>query len=290
MLYYLFLLGGALAAALSGYFFSWYDRAYEWGLLLLMFVGGFVVSFLLFVLFASIVCLSIRKSKPVVRRNRFLCAVTLATLRFFLRISGVQYHLNGAEKLPTDTRFLLVGNHRSLYDPIIGMVAFAPWELAYVSKKENLSIPVLGRYMHAYGTLSMDRSSLRGAAQTANQAAQVLKDDLCSMGIYPEGSRNRTDKPLLRFHEGVFSIARRAEAPIAVVVMRGIQDAKKNLRRLRITHVKIDVLEVISAEEVVATRPKELCGRVYDTMWDALATPEQKAQRNAQPTEEQTEV
>lgn len=276
MLYYLFLLGGALAAALSGYFFSWYDRVYEWGLLLLVFVGGFAVSFLLFVAFASVVSLWIHKARPITRRSPFLCAITLATLRLFLKITGVHYTLKGQEKLPADGRFLLVGNHRSIYDPVIGMVAFAPWELAYVSKKENLAMPVLGRYMHAYGTLSMDRASLRGAAQTANQTAEVLASGLCSMGIYPEGSRNRTDKPLLRFREGTFSIARRAGVPIVVTVMRG-NEGKKKLLQAR--HVEIEVLGVISAEQVQAQRPREICNLAYEMMWDAIATPEQKQAR-----------
>jgi len=276
MLYTLFLLGGALSAAAAGYFFSWYDRVYEWGLLLLMFAGGFVASFVLFVLFASVVSIPINKKKPIRKRRPFLCAITLATLRFFLRITGVHYTLKGAEKLPKEGRFLLVGNHRSIFDPVLGMVAFAPWELAYVSKKENLAMPVLGRYMHAYGTLSMDRASLRGAAQTANQAAEVLASGLCSMGIYPEGSRNRTEEPLLRFHEGSFSIARRAGVPIAVTVMRG-NEGKKSIFRAR--HVEIEVLGIISAEQVQAERPREICNLAREMMWEAIATPAQKQAR-----------
>ena len=83
-----------------------------------------------------------------------------------------------------------------------------------------------------------------------------MKRDLCSVGIYPEGTRSKTSE-LLPFHAGSFKTAQRANVPLAVACVRGTEKIKKRLF-LRPTDVYLDILEVIPAAQVKAMSTVEL--------------------------------
>ncbi len=77
--------------------------------------------------------------------------------------------------------------------------------------------------------LPIDRENPRKAIPTINRAAKLLKEQEVSVGIYPEGTRGK-DCRLLPFHNGVFKIAQKAEAPIAVLSITGTEKYPKGLR------------------------------------------------------------
>ena len=79
---------------------------------------------------------------------------------------------------------------------------------------------------------------------------------MCSIGIYPEGTRSH-DGELLPFHAGSFKIAQKADAPLAVACIRGTENITKNVLR-RVTDVYLDILELIPAEKVKAMSTSEL--------------------------------
>ena len=98
-------------------------------------------------------------------------------------------HLRGLEKLPKEGRFLFVCNHRSLFDPLMVMGYLADWNIAFISKPSNMRIPLAGDLAYAAGFLAIDRENDRAALKTILTAADYMKRDLCSIGIYPEGTR-----------------------------------------------------------------------------------------------------
>ncbi len=246
-----------------------WDTLLGWLAILGIFAGAYLGAVLLFLILIVIVSLFIRTDRPVTKRNRFVCTLVVSFLKAYLKIMRVKVTTKGMEKVPKDTRFLLVNNHRSMVDPMIIMALFARYDLVFVSKKENISIPLGGKYIHAYGSLAVDRSSLRSAAALIHDATATLKEGRASVGIYPEGERNKTDEPLLEFKEGAFMIARRAGVPIVVTVLRGMQDLKKNKFR-RTTRVEMEVVDVIDAETVKSVRPNVTCEEVYGKMYFAL--------------------
>ena len=60
------------------------------------------------------------------------------------------------------------------------------------------------------------------------KAAELMKNDVVSVGVYPEGTRNR-DGSLLPFHDGVFIIARKADVPIVVATIDGTEKIPYNV-------------------------------------------------------------
>lgn len=176
-----------------------------------------------------------------------------------LKILAIRVRVTGMEHVPTDSRFLLVSNHRSSYDPIVTWQVFRDYDLAFVSKPENFKIPLFGRIIRKCCFLPIDREDPRKAIVTINKAADLMKADTVSVGIYPEGTRNRAEE-LLPFHNGVFKIAQKAEAPIVVVSITGTDRISRRL--FRGTEVTLKVLDVIPAKTVKAARTAELSDTV----------------------------
>ena len=188
---------------------------------------------------------------------------------------GVRVHVIGREKLPTDGRFLLVANHRSLFDPLAIFHALRAYNIAFISKPSNMKLPVLGRIAAGDCFLPIDRENDREALKTILCAADYLKRDLCSICIYPEGTRSKT-RQMLPFHHGSFKIAQRAHVPLVIAAISGTDMVKKNILRRR-TDVYIDVLACIPAGEVQAETTAALSNRAYEAIAGALEKREGKA-------------
>ncbi|MBR6303400.1 MAG: 1-acyl-sn-glycerol-3-phosphate acyltransferase, partial [Lachnospiraceae bacterium] len=88
----------------------------------------------------------------------------------------IKVHVSGLEKLPKGTRFLLVQNHRSKFDPILTWYVLRKYDLAFLSKEENMHIPIFGRIIRKCCFMSIDRKHPRRAMETVNTAVELLKD------------------------------------------------------------------------------------------------------------------
>lgn len=91
-----------------------------------------------------------------------------------------------------------------------------------------------------------------------------MKKQEVSIGIYPEGTRSKSGE-LLPFHNGVFKIAQKANVPIAVLSVNGTEHIAKNIP-FRKTDVHLDVLEVIPADEVAATKTETMGQRIREKL------------------------
>ena len=186
------------------------------------------------------------------RLSRWICA---ATAQWLCGYAGVRPHLSGLEKLP-EGPFLFVSNHRSMFDPLIVMGWLDKYHISFVSKPSNLEIPIAGITARHVGFLAIDRENNREALKTILQAADYLRRGVCSIGIYPEGTRSKS-REMLPFHAGSFKIAQKAGVPVAVACTRGTENAKKRLF-LRPTPAYLEILEVIDAERAKAMSTNEL--------------------------------
>ena len=176
---------------------------------------------------------------------------------------NVKIHAEGMEKVPENTRFLLVQNHYSNFDPIATWFVFKKNTLAFVSKPENFKVPFFGRMIRKCCFMAIDRENPRNAVKAVDNAANLMKSNEASIGIYPEGTRNKSYVGLLPFHNSVFKIAHKANnAPIVIVGVSGTEKIHKNTPWKR-THVYMEVLEVLSTEQVQAMRTNEI-GKIVE--------------------------
>ncbi len=230
---------GALGGALS---FWW---------LLPILVGFYVVLGVLELAGLLLWSLTMRDAAPS-RTRRLFYRVCSVTADWFSILCGKRVRVEGTEKLPTDTPFLLVSNHLALLDPLVTMAALRGWELPFVSKPENFRIPIAGPIMKNAGFLPIDRENPRNAVATIKQAAANITTRKLNMGIYPEGTRNKNAEGLLTFHNGSLKIATTAKCPLVVATLR----YEKHTARVRI-------VEVLDATYVAANRTDALGERVY---------------------------
>ena len=108
--------------------------------------------------------------------------------------------------------------------------------------------------------MAIDRENPRNALKTILKAAELLKKDEVSIGVYPEGTRSKECK-LLPFHNGVFKIAQKANADIVVLAVSGTEQIHKNYP-FHHTDVYLDVLEVLSADTVKSSKTDALGERI----------------------------
>lgn len=233
---------------------------------------GIVLLYILFTIFCSFIVNTKKEYKNDSKLYRFLLN---SWSGFAIRIARVKVLCTGLEKIPADRVFLVVGNHRSNFDPIITWYVLRKFPIAYISKEENFRIPFFGRIIRKCCFMPIDRKNPMNAMKAINSATDLLKSGKLSVGVYPEGTRNKTKEPLLSFHDGVFLIAKKAKAPIVVITLKNTDEIYKNFP-LRYTKVFLEVSEVIPAEYVFSARTAEIGARVKEIMLGSLEKVQEK--------------
>lgn len=241
---------GAAGAVLNAFAANHgYSGAKLAGFMLLRFAEYFVAAHLAYaVLMLAGTEAFVRFDKPQEKPSKFWqwhLREVANTLCFYGRM---KVEVSGREKLPSDSRYLMVCNHRSFFDPITMAAVLQDEGLVYVSKPGNYRIPVAGKVMHKCGCLSLDRENNREALKTVKQAAEYINKDYASVVIYPEGTRSKGEK-LKPFHAGSFKIAQKAGVPVVCVAIRNTEKVQHNFP-FKSTNIYIDILEVFDADFV----------------------------------------
>lgn len=211
-------------------------------------------------LFLTICSLLVSPTKYYEQDSRFYRFMIDLAACVACRGARIRLYITGKELLPVDKRILYVGNHVSNYDPIITWHAFPKAKLSYISKASNFKIPWFGRMIRRCCFMDIDRENPRNAITTINRAAELLKKQEVSIGVYPEGTRSKNAQ-LLPFHNGVFKIAQKANVDIAVVSLTGTEKIHINFPWRR-TDVYVDVLEIIPADQIKGVKTEVIGSRV----------------------------
>ncbi|MDO4982600.1 MAG: lysophospholipid acyltransferase family protein [Eubacteriales bacterium] len=224
---------------------------------ILIFIFGPPAFTLLYMLFFTVVSAFVDNTKPIERQSRLCARGVVGISRLALGWCGVKTRVVGIEKLPEGECFQLVANHRSLFDPLIIVRCLKKYNVSFIGKPSALAIPVIGKIGYGAGCLPIDRENNRNALKTVVTAINYVKTEICSMAVFPEGTRNKTDAPLLPFRAGCFKIAQKANAPLVIACIKGSRDISKNMFR-RKTETELVILEVISAEKNAAMSTAQL--------------------------------
>ena len=236
-----------LSAAASAILFATAPSLSLW-LLPLTIIGGYVALFVLLILLIVLLSFGMRGAAPSAIRRLFFRLIA-GVASWVCLVCGVRIIAEGKERLPKHRPFLLAGNHLSNFDPIIALIALRDFEVVFISKPENFTIPVVGLVLRNAGFLPIDRENPRNAVTTIKTAAQHIAARGLCVGIYPEGTRNKSGEGLLPFHNGSFKIATTAKCPVAVMTARYEKGAFPYRRIARIR-----VVEILDADYIAANR------------------------------------
>ena len=129
------------------------------------------------------------------------------------------YHpkIYGKENIPNSGPIILAGNHINALDPVIA--ASGTKRIIHFLAKEEVSKGLHGKLFELVGIIRVYRD------RNKNVKSIKIADDILekggALGIFPEGTRNRTDKPLLKLHHGAVSMAIKCNAKIVPFAFRG---------------------------------------------------------------------
>lgn len=241
MLYYLYLLVALCAALIC---LVCRPGVKLWAIALL-FVGVLGALLLIHALVLVVASFFVNKEEPVEKAFGFYKKLMMTSIGAFLALGGIHYTLEGEEKLPKEGGFLLVCNHRSMFDPMVSMHALKKRGLVFITKKENISIPVGGPLMLGMGCPSLDRGSARQAMGLMKDTARRMAQGE-AMGVYPEGTRSKTGL-LGAFKPGAFKCALWAKVPVVVATVEGTEQIHRRFF-FRPTKVQMRILETIPYE------------------------------------------
>lgn len=114
----------------------------------------------------------------------------------------------GKENIPKEGAILIVGNHKHLYDQCLSIISTKRF-IKYMAKREYFDNKKTRWFFKAVGCISVDRSVHDGKAK--GEAIETLKNG-GAIGLFPEGTRNKTQELLLPFKFGAVSMAKKTDA------------------------------------------------------------------------------
>ena len=177
-----------------------------------------VWSYLVFFLFVAVslfitplIIIVVGKNfiRPLMRYYRFWSDVWFA-------LNFMKQDFTGYEHIDPTRAYVISGTHSSTLDLF---ACGSSIKMAYktLAKVETAKIPVIG-YLFRVACLFVDRSSPESRKASIDKMIQELRQGT-SILIMPEGTRNRTGKPLNDFHDGAFRIAIETQTPLLPMIV-----------------------------------------------------------------------
>lgn len=230
-----------------------------------IFVGSFLGLLLLAFLFLWAVTAGVDQNVPQEKDSKFFRWVVKLYVPAIWTILRMKVEVRGKELLPKEGRMLLVCNHLSILDPVTLLGCLPECQLAFVSKKENADMFIVGNLMHRLMCQLVNRENDREALKTILKCIQMLKEDLVSVGVFPEGHCSE-DGRLQHFRPGVFKIATKAQVPIVVCSLQNTNRVFHNILRLKSTNVPLHIVGVIPPEDFAGRTAVDISQWAYDRM------------------------
>ena len=247
-----------------------------WLWLPLYFLGSVLTLAVLAFAFLWFLCQLVDPAKPQEHDSKFYRTVVMLYIDALVRVLRIRIHKKGLEKTPKEGRFLLVCNHTSNADPVALLHCFAKSQLAFISKRENSSMFLVGKVMPKLMCQLVNRENDREALKTILKCIQLIKDDEVSIAVFPEGYIH-DDHKLHHFRHGVFKIATKTKVPIVVCTLKNTLQIFENMPKLKPTDVYLNLLDVITPEQYEGMTTVEIGEKIYQMMADDLG-PELVAQ------------
>lgn len=233
------------------------------------FVGSLLAMGVVLFLTALVASAIVDTGKPQKTDNRFYRRLIYILADTIIWILRMRVHTSGLEQTPKDGRFLLVCNHIHDLDPVTLLAFFKKSQLAFISKRENTTMFLVGKLMHRILCQLINRENDREALKTILACVDILNKDMASIAVFPEGYTS-IDGLLHPYRSGVFKIAQRAKVPIVVCTLQNTNHVFHNILRLKHTDVHLHLLGVLTPEDVKGMTTVDIGNKVHAMMAEDL--------------------
>jgi len=159
------------------------------------------------------------------------------------------------ENLKVEGPIIIAGNHIHLMDQC-NIIISTKRVVTYMAKKEYFDSPKTRWFFKLVGCIPVDRS--KKDEQATEKALEVLNNG-GAIGIFPEGTRNKTQEKLLPFKYGAVSMAQKTNATIIPFAVTGnYKFRSKNLKIKIGTPFKLENMSLENANEHLYTEISNL--------------------------------
>ena len=163
----------------------------------------------------------------------------------------------GIENIPKEGSLIFAGNHKHAVDPVVVMSSTD--RIVHYMAKESLFKGIHGKIFEKIGIIKVYRTKSNPVA--IMQADKILKNN-GTIGIFPEGTRNKTEQELLKFRKGTVVIAQRTGAKILPFAIRGkYRIFRKGLEIEFGSPIDVSNMEIEQANEYLRNKVLELLRR-----------------------------
>ena len=254
-----------LSAAFTGltYYFTglWQNLVWIWTIPLMLY-AYFLMCFAGWIIFLYVGGLFVKADEDYTYKpNRFAQWVVRHTARVILLLLHCVVHRNGFGKIPPHAPVVLMHNHLSSFDEF-ALAAFFPRHIIFISKPGNFRIPVAGAWMRYAGYIATKQGGIADGQRVITMATEYVTDKKCTVCVAPEGTRNKDfpETMLLPFHAGTFRLAQDSKAPLVLVAIQNTNAITHRFPR-HLTHIYLDVVGVITGEEMEGLSSRELADK-----------------------------
>jgi 1-acyl-sn-glycerol-3-phosphate acyltransferase len=190
---------------------------------------------------------------------------------FWLLFTGNKLVVEGLEHTDISKPVVIVGNHSSTLDMFTCMSGI-PYPFRGLAKAELQHLPVI-HIMFRTLSIFVDRSNAESRAEGLKRCRKILNEGT-SIFIMPEGTRNRTQKPLLPFKEGAFRLAIETQTPVQPFVLLNCRLVYPMWSKLMLRPGKIILkfLPQVDVSELTFKDVAELKERIRKQMEDVILT------------------
>jgi 1-acyl-sn-glycerol-3-phosphate acyltransferase len=167
---------------------------------------------------------------------------------------------DGREKALKGTTYVIIANHQSILD--ILLINNLKYRFRWISKIENVKVPVLGWYLKMAGYITVNRGNEESKTEMLEKSYKCLKQGISIM-MFPEGTRS-SDGEIGFYKRGAFQLAIMAGVPILPVVIDGTAGIlpKHGYKFGSGYHIRIKVLDPVIPAEFGTDNPDVLAGRL----------------------------
>ena len=244
------LLAAILSAVICGCSGAFETLSWLW-MLPAYWLGSLLGIILLIFLLVLLLCALVDPEKEQEKDNKFYRFVVGMIADAAHTVLRVRVHAKGMEKIPTQGRVLLVCNHLSNADPVVLLHQVKRYQtLAFISKRENASMFVVGKMMHKILCQLINRENDREALKTILKCIDIIKEDKASIAVFPEGYIYQD--------------------PIVVCTLQNTQYVFRNAAHLRPTDVHFHVIGVLQPEDYRGMTAVQVANLAYTMMAEDL--------------------
>lgn len=173
-----------------------------------------------------------------------------------------KFEVEGLENLDMSRNYIVVANHLNWQDPLV-LGGVLPFETRFMAKKELFKNRIVAAFLSKIGVFPVDRDA--NDLKAIKMALGILKNGQ-SLGLFPEGTRNKGFEPLA-VKSGTAMLSVKTKTMILPISLDSFYKVGKPLRVL--FHAPVS-LESYYDQKIESETYEALSQKIMDDIYAAL--------------------